>query len=191
MAVIPVDYAQVNLKYAGVGWPNGGEVTFGVKNNDDLSAAEIAAAVISIWSSNLRSMVPDAILLSSVLVKLGPNVDGDFAEVGSGLAGTDDAGDVAPNMAVLVRKVTALGGRKHRGRMFWPVGESVVLDGGAISSTYVTNANENWADAQVALSSANIPMYLLHNDALVAPDLVTALAVQATGATQRRRLRRV
>ena len=190
MAVIPVGYGQANLKFGGAGYPSGAECTWGFKNDAASSASVLADLIGTMWDDSLQSMTPDAVTLDSVLVKLGPNATGEFAEVAVAIAGTDDAGDVVPNMCALVRKNTALGGRRGRGRLYWPIGEATVGDGGALSGTYVTNSTTNWNLFLTSLATNEIPMYLLHNASLPAPTAVNSMSTQAVAATQRRRLRR-
>ena len=110
------------------------------------------------------------------------------------LAGTTVSECLPPNCAFLVRKGTALAGRKGRGRMFFPpmlVGEGGVGSNGVISGNIIepqTRLNLFRAD----LIDGGFPMVLLHKDEginTVAPTPVTSLSMQMLLATQRRRLR--
>jgi hypothetical protein len=106
-----------------------------------------------------------------------------------------------PNVAVLIKKRTALGGRRGRGRMYFPwfLGEGDADERGSISAAVQANlsaACENFRLAIAAASGAvpGTPMVLLHSTAplgpAVAPTPVIALVVDPLVATQRRRLGR-
>ena len=95
-----------------------------------------------------------------------------------------------PNNAVLIRKVTAAGGRTGTGRMYVPAMiETEVDSSGLISGASQANIQAGATGMLGDMSTNDIPMYLLHDSALIAPNLVTSLSVQTRVATQRRRLR--
>jgi hypothetical protein len=114
--------------------------------------------------------------------------------------GTSQQAMLPQNCALLVRKNTALGGRRNRGRLFLPgcVNEGATSGTGVINgSTYsiylsyanawfVRHLNGQGADAGV------MPMYLLHSTGITPvpePTEITALSVDPVISTQRRRLR--
>lgn len=190
--IIPAGFAQVNCRFTGAAVPNGAEITFGVEAGA-ASASDVADDVFtSLSSSNLQSSWVANCILSSILVKLGPNDTGPSHVRATSLNGAwaaTDAGAVAP--AVLIRKSTALGGRRGRGRFFLPgVPESVISAGGTYGGTYVTDTQGRATALLVALTANNVPMVLLHGDSSTVPTPVTALAVQPVLGTQRRRQRR-
>lgn len=97
------------------------------------------------------------------------------------------------NCAVLVRKNTALGGRRGRGRMYLPpfmLAEGSVDPNGNLDSAFVTGNTQNCTTAFVT----NMNPVLFHNSDGVtpapAPTPITSVAVQSKIATQRRRMRR-
>lgn len=95
-----------------------------------------------------------------------------------------------PNNAVLIRKVTAAGGRTGTGRMYVPaLIETEVDSSGLISGASQASIQAGATGMLSDLSTNDIPMYVLHDSALIAPNLVTSLSVQTRVATQRRRLR--
>lgn len=105
------------------------------------------------------------------------------------------SGSQAPpsNCATLVRKNTALGGRRGRGRMFLPpfnLAETSVDANGNLDGAYVSGTNSNLASWLVTGRSP----VLLHNSEGVspppAPTPITTLVVQTKIATQRTRMRR-
>lgn len=110
-------------------------------------------------------------------------------------AGTGAAPRIVQNTAGLVHKRTAVGGRRGRGRFYWPAGyfaESVVSGNGSITAGIVTDMNVQFSAFLDELGTNEVPMVLLHVQELdlIPPYDVTTLALDATVATQRRRLRR-
>ena len=117
------------------------------------------------------------------------------------IPGTDtDVDRLTQNTAVLVAKVTGLGGRKNRGRLYWPsIADNTTNNVGTIDSATVTAYQSSFNDFLDDLATATgvtppaTGMVILHNDvSLPVPDPtpVTSLAVRSVVATQRRRLRR-
>lgn len=104
------------------------------------------------------------------------------------------AGDpVSPQVAVLVRKITAAGGRRNRGRMYWPgVSRTSVFSDGRLSSTELASFNTTVATLKsnlVALAQV-ADLVVLHSSAPFTPTVITDLDVHPFVATQRRRLKR-
>lgn len=99
---------------------------------------------------------------------------------------------VPPNTAHLVRKLTAGGGRRNRGRMFIPgVSEANVNAVGDLSAGAQTALNTA-ADQMLAnllATSQIIDVVLFHESSPFTPTSITDLQVQPRVATQRRRLR--
>jgi hypothetical protein len=191
VAVIPDNFAQVNLRFGGAGYPTGAEVTFGVSRSGFVGNTEdIAEAVRVAWDANLRPVTPELVTLLTILVKEGPNVDGPSFELGVNAPGTGESEEVNPQSALLVQKRTAGGGRRNRGRMYYPLTENDVTTGGGILSTSLPAFQTGFTDFQGDLAAADLPMVILHNTSTPAPTTVTVLSVQPRAATQRRRLRR-
>lgn len=109
------------------------------------------------------------------------------------VVGLGSAGAMPANCAVLIRKFTAGGGRRNRGRMFvppvWPP-ETNVSPGGTIAGAQVTDLQNWWNYVLVQMAIAGLPMVLLHSAVPFTPTPITAVSVQSVIATQRRRLRR-
>lgn len=190
MTVIPTGYAQVNVMFDGNGYTRGAQVTFGVKNNATLTAGDLAGVVIGLWTTNVIPVQSEDINFKECKVKLGPNSTGGEAVVSAGVVGAVAGDSLPPNTAVLSRKVTALGGRAHNGRLFVPgASESQTAGAGQLSDAALTA----WGDALDGLfddlATADLPMYLLHHDSTT-PDELLGLSTQRLMATQKRRLRR-
>lgn len=192
MTNIPSGYAQVNLRFAGDGWPTGGECTYGVRLLTADGPDVVAATIRDITLTRLQDRIPTHVTLNTILVKFGPNTTGVFAELGVGEAGTGSSGDVNPNQAMLIKKSSSLGGRKGRGRMYWPIAEDQMNNAGVLKTSpdQVAAMNAALADWAADHVAADLPLMLLHNDPGDTPSAITSLATQAISATQRRRLRR-
>jgi hypothetical protein len=130
------------------------------------------------------------ITATSLLVKLGPNDTGASVVEPISFGGAGASAQSAPNVAMLVQKGTNLGGRKGRGRLFIPgVPEASVDPSGIIAAGTITALNAVLGDFITDLQTNDVPMVLLHSDSTT-PTPVTSLNINATAATQRRRLRR-
>lgn len=195
MPVIPLNYSQVNLKFTGAAVPRGAEVTFGVANTTSLSPTGVAACVeealgdFTGWSafSNLAR-------ITSILVKNGPNATGPFVEVPANSGGEGTGQPITPNVAVLVRKTTALGGRAGSGRMYWPgLLEGNVNGAGVLEGHVVAGLQDAFNAFWLSLETLNVPPMLLHGPGSPVsddfPTVITAFNVDPVVATQRRRLR--
>lgn len=193
--IIPDGFAQVNFRFIGDAAPTGAEVTFGA----DISATggdptSIAAAVsVAYQDAGLDGISVGACTLATILVKFGPNDTGPFVQFPVGLVGTAANPSTLVNGALLIHKVTPLGGRSGRGRMFWPgIPDNQVDADGNVHSGYLTSVGEWLEDFRGKLIADDIVPTLLHADTDVAPidTPITGLLPQAQMATQRRRLRR-
>lgn len=189
--IIPSGYAQVNVKMTGSALPLGAEWTFGVRNSTDLPASTIASRVISQGvTSSIKNLFATESTLASVVVKLGPNATGASAEVGWNLAGNLSSGAGNPSSSLLVSKITEMGGRHGKGRLFLPaLPEAYILPGGAIDGALVVAAQTIVSGFLSGLAAQDIPMVLLHADA-TSPTNVSFLTVQARVSNQRRRNRK-
>lgn len=203
--VIPVGYYEATLDYSGAAVPNGAAMTFGGSAAAG-TPATVGASIIGAWSTHLRSVISSLVVLDGVRVKFGPVDDGPFAFSSSGLAGSLAGSMGPPNLAILIRKNTAIGGRQGSGRFYQPsIAEANVDEAGLVSSGFRTTLQTAYSGFFGGLQSVSLPMYLLHswgtytklvgNDVfshtvdLRAPTEVTSLSVDARIATQRRRLR--
>lgn len=191
--LIPLGYSQVNLRFTGTGLPHGAEVSFGVNQNDATQTpAVIADNVGQAYVENLLSVCANQVKLTEILVKSGPNDEGPSAVVAMDLTGVANYGDVIPSNTLLVRKNTAMGGRRGRGRNFWPlIGESAVGNGGFIQGETLALFQQRFDFFLQKLQGLDMPMVLLHGEQTkpTPPLYITGLSVQPQIASQRRRLR--
>jgi hypothetical protein len=192
---IPVGYAQANFRFTGAGVPHGAEFTMGF----DVSAytGTISDAVDdidnTIGSENIDNTWTDDVNLSSILLKYGPTATGPSVIKTTSHVGGQATSSAAPNTAVLLHKNTALGGRAGRGRLYVPgVPENSIDDAGVLAGAYVTARQAEWTSWLLLLSTIDLPCVVLHgaNSPISTPTPLTALTLDGTVATQRRRLRR-
>jgi hypothetical protein len=103
------------------------------------------------------------------------------------------ASNVPPvNLAVLVTKNTALGGRKNRGRLFLPTGvlfEPEVDPAGQITSGAQAALQQRFEDFLAELQLRDVAPWLLHSHPDDEPTPIMSFSVQSLCATQRRRMR--
>lgn len=191
MAPPPSDeYWQANFRQSGSAYPTGAEYTVQGRNPTNLSMATVASALFTAWQSNLRPITPTAVNLDDILLKFGPPDIGPQAAFSVGNAGTGSGGDVTPSVCLLVQKRSSLGGRRNRGRLYFPLAEADCDQGGAVDPTFLSTAAGAFATFFSDIATADLPLYVFHTNILLAPTPLTGLEVQGQAATQRRRLRR-
>lgn len=205
---IPVSFAQVTHEFTGSQLPHGAAVVYGVSNDLDHSAEEVAAVAVASFNL-IMPQLSAGITLVNTRAKLGPDETGpSFEETSAFVGGVAVASGLAPNSAYLCTKNTAIGGRRGKGRMFIPgVSETVVDPNGNLTGAFQTALQALVTDFFESLAINDNPMVLLHGPttewvlvdgqprrvpvagAIPAPDDVVSLDLQATVGTQRRRLR--
>lgn len=187
--IIPVGYAHIQHFFSGAGLPNGAAVTYGVGGFGSGSAVELAEAMHNVFAVNWLPRIMDTARLEATRAKFGPNAFGPFATWTEPLTGGGLGPQAAPNIALLVEKVTASGGRSGRGRCYIPAinEEGVRADGSLLGSDLA--AFQTIVDEWLVDIEANTSGMFLFHAASSDPTKVTKLNVDPKVATQRRRLR--
>lgn len=189
MTIIPDGYSQHTYLFSGEMLPTGAAITLGI-NFVAQTIVQEAADSRDNFQTNILPLLSSSLTFDGVLVKRGPNATGPIQFSPAGVAGGASAVGIAPNVSALVRKVTAAGGRKNRGRLFLPgMLESNVDPAGTLSPTFQETLQDAWADFAGQLVLDDMGPVVLHSDA-TAPTPVTSFGVDSKVATQRRRLRR-
>lgn len=191
--IIPTGFAQVNIRFGGDAIRDRAEVTFGLDNTTSPKDPDILAALVDVaWEDNISPNWCDSATISTVLVKLGPNDTGAFAEVPGTAEGQSSNPPLSVNTAVMVRKITTHGGRQGRGRFYVPGYPESVPDGpGNLGSGPVASYTADFRGFLADLDAAGNPMVLLHGENVEAsPYEVVDLIVSPILGTQRRRMRR-
>lgn len=198
MSFIPEGYAEIVVTYSQQGTIRPAQWTIGT----DLAITEdpntYLDGVIDSWNNAGNVLHPatfDARLSvvnvrMTVMTSTGPVI----YDRPQFVTGSKTGEAQPPNVAVLIRRVTARGGRRGRGRLYLPSGylnETDVIEGGVIIGTTVTSLQNLANNIRIGLNTvAGSVGVLLHNDGLVDPDELTDLRVQQVVATMRRRLRK-
>jgi hypothetical protein len=193
----PPGFGDVSIKLQHVLMPRPAYVTFGV-DPVDTDPILVADAIRLAWlaSGSLNSKMDASVTASEYIVRLG--TDGGEDVIGS-VTSTTGGGvtqtSTTPNVAALVHKRTARGGRRGRGRMFlpWFLSTSQCDEAGVITPAIVSALQTAAAVFNGELTTRGTPMVVLHNTgktSMGAPDRVTSMQVSGLVATQRRRLGR-
>jgi len=192
--IIPTGCAQVNFIYTGASVPTGAQWTLGLDISGFIGdPAAVGAAISTNYTeSNFDAQTGANCDLTGILVKFGPNATGPSALVAANEGGVG-GGDSIPNIAALAHKNTEDGGHAGRGRTYFPgVQESSVVDGGALVAAYRTALQTCFDTFYDKCVADELFPVLLHgeNSPLSIPSAMLGWTVDATAATQRRRLRR-
>lgn len=199
---IPTGYAQVALVLKHDLDPDPWMVTFGLDiTGVDETSGSVPAKIIEAYTDSISTSMSNAVTLTEVRFTIG-NTGGDpvIVVTPAGVPGTISGAMLPQNCAILVAKNSAVGGRKNRGRFYWPgmLLESGVNAVGAIDSALVVDYATVFSSFLLGVETASTvggdlvpatPMVILHNDAVTDPTAVDSLSVRSTIATQRRRLR--
>ena len=199
--VIPPGFADVAIELRAVGDPTPWYCTYGVDISDaggDIEA--IGERQISAFSLLMPDLHPDVTLTGVKLTigQDGPDPVRQFVPALTTINGATPGAKLPQNCALLVRKNTAAGGRRSRGRMFVPLilGEAGVSNVGVISpdalNDYATSVNDFFGGLTAPITAPGTPMVVLHSTGISAvpdPSVVTTLSCDNVISTQRRRLR--
>lgn len=193
---IPVGFGLAQLRFIAAGASRESLTTFGYDATVTDPALN-AQTITDCFTLAGRPLIPTQIQegWSYLGVRVTENhgtgpVTGEAADLQDGIM---TGGPMPPNTAVLIRKTTASGGRRNRGRMFVPPiypAETNVGPLGTIADTQVDNMQTWWSAAFTALVVAGVAPYILHSEPPFTPTEITGWVVQDRVATQRRRLRK-
>jgi len=193
---LPEGFGVARLVFSGPGKSLEKVTTFGydigTSLNPSASASNIDAAARA--AGSIANTADIAVGYSyvgvSVTEERGLGPIGGFA--GVSVNGTGSANPTTPNVAMLVTKRTARGGRQGRGRMYFPpifFGEADINPAGQMGQVFVDVISGHLETFRTELIDAENDMVLLHSDPSLPPDPVLSLTLQPLVATQRRRLR--
>lgn len=191
---IPLGFGQVNFIFAGAGFPTGAQCTLGFEHTgSDLNAVEAADAFADAWELGPMQKQVNDLTFVGTHVKYGPNATGQEGDATKNITGISSGDDAAPNIALLVKKVTGVGGRANRGRMFIPgLEESAVDTGGVIDASELPLWQDKLEDFYDNIIGFGCTPVVLHAELVgdQVPTPIEQFVVDGTAATQRRRLRR-
>lgn len=191
------DFGRVTHIFEGSGLVNRAIVQYAVEFSvGSIGDQTMVEALADELVANIIPRMANTVGLVSTELKVGPDETGPtFVSSQAGVGGSANA-QAPANCAWLVHKITAQGGRRGRGRLYFPgVTETVVGPNGDLSDTDVglwqTNLN-NWRDDIRAISGIE-EMSLEHfpgSGSTPAPTAITQLVMDGHCSTQRRRMRR-
>lgn len=145
------------------------------------------------FANAFKARIPNVYSFPVIRTTTGTGT-GDFTQevaADPAIVGTAGAGALPNNCAVLIAKITAAGGRRNRGRMFFPgITESAVDHAGLITTAERNlwqTAIDTWSDGEETLGFG-VPA-LLHQTGSSSPTTITSFVVRTRIATQRRRMR--
>jgi hypothetical protein len=193
----PPGFADVSLKLVLDGFIRPAYITFGV-DPTMTDPQQVAQAVYGVASNStsLNGKLDSNVTWAECIARLGTDggedLIGNFVGTAKGISG---GGAPPPNVAVLIHKRTARGGRRGRGRLYmpWWCSDNDTNEDGTILPNIVTALQTAAEQFRTQLGAAGVPMVLLHSQGLTTPgppDPVTQLAVSNVVGTQRRRIGR-
>lgn len=187
---IPANYGEFSFIHTGGGIEGEAVCTLGFANTTDKSAVACAEDGYLAWANVVEGSMIEDIVFTSCKVKLGPDDTGDFAEFAGSVIGDQGNDAAGPQVAILVSKVTGVGGRKGRGRCFLP-GPPDVLDTstGEYDPAFVLQVQGVMDALLTELDTQDLPAHLLHSTPGF-PFPITGFVVRTRSGTQRRRNRR-
>jgi hypothetical protein len=177
-------------------------VVFGVDVTASTQENRLPSFIHGSFLVDWDALMPDTVTLTRTVVALGGDPGpGAVYEEASGSVGNSAAALIPQNSAILLRKNTARGGARGRGRMFLPWAyESGTSNLGVLLSqdvTAFTAAANSWLARLITpgagFQGGPAPMVLLHSSGGVTtpglPDPVLSMTCDNVIGTQRTRLR--
>jgi hypothetical protein len=200
--VIPPGFAQIAVELTHDLDPEPWYVTFGLDVSDAIAAGDdFPGKIESAFIAHLQARMSNAVVLTGVNYVVGQDAaDNLTGEANYSVRGTSAASMLPQNCACLVSKNTGVGGRKNRGRNYWPgllqetsVNAVGVIDAAQVTvlQTAMTGFYDQVREAGTSPVLSATPTVILHNNVGVVPlpTAFTSVTVKAKIATQRRRLR--
>jgi len=196
--VIPPGYAQVFLRWTLTGDTEEMLSGIGVRLQAGVSdPVDIAEDVTNFWLSRYTNGdLSGAYTMVGARCYVGSDGDYPVGEFTVASGGGSGATVCPSNCAMLIKKLSALGGRRNRGRMFIPPGymsEANVDHNGFITpgtlATLQSDADNFYADITSA-STLTDGAVIFHTESPTAPTLITSLTVAPQIATMRQRMRK-
>ena len=165
--------------------------TLGLQHGGVYTTANLDA-VAQGWGETMTRSMADVFTATHATFR---SALGTVYDKGQGNQGGTSHPPASVNCAFLIKKVTNRPGRRGRGRLYLPgVSEQDVDALGIVSSSKVTEINNNILDFLTRLSAAGFAPVLLHNesqDPAVDTDAntITSMSCEGQIATQRDRMR--
>lgn len=191
---IPPGFAHCDIALRHTQYQRDAHVTIGVEP-DNIYFEAVAQAVGEAFDLALMPRVDSQVQLRSVTATVGQ--DGSDPLVSEYIPSTPQIGGRSGDsttvaLAVLVSKVTNLGGRRNQGRMFlpWIVADTEVSELGIITASVVTSLQTACNTFRSTLLEYDVPPVLLHRTGATpvpSPTPIESFRVSNVISTQRRR----
>lgn len=192
MPTVPIGCVDMWLKFAMAGDPEPMWTSLAYRVEEPPFTHANAVALTAHLVGELKLTMSSEITLLGAVFRIGSDGADIIDEVSFNIQGVVTVASLPNNTAVLVRKVTALGGRRGRGRMFIPGAnrDSCTGNGALIPDAFAgwATAIEAFTDGIPAGANVSNPVLLHQSAPFDATDVVT-LQLQHQVATQRRRMR--
>lgn len=194
--IIPPGFAECSIEHWLAGYLRPAVTTMGVKiSGTEGEDGNVADAFHNAFALAFLDRIDANVTIRSAKAVIGQD-GGDpiVQESTASSTGTSTRDSTAPALALMLTKQTALGGRKHRGRMYfpWAVSDTGVAENGAVQESTLTN----WrASCDTFMTWLNVDptdglldgAYILHSSFETPPTLVTGMSPNPAIRTQRRR----
>lgn len=194
-------YGAVSIRLTHSGMVRPAYCTFGI-HPTGTDPATMASSCMTAWLLSVNTVMDSEVTADQCTVRYG--IDGAEDVIGTSsntVTGVVTQASPSAQVAALVRKNTARGGRRGKGRMYipWMISETNVDEMGTIASGSMSTYQAALTGLITQLDTGNVPMVVLHRPSKPgithpttpgAPNLVTSLILQSLIATQRRRLGR-
>jgi hypothetical protein len=182
--IIPAGFAQVDVMFDAPGQgTDDAHCLYGIQAA--LYDDGLANDLFAFWADNILTEQASSWALTAVEITTsdGSNFQSDAAIVGGGKTGAAEQ----PQVCVLVRKLSASGGRANKGRFYVPgIDADDFSDEGVLDTSARTAWQNGFNDWYAAHGAGDIGIVILHSVA-GAPTDVTGMQVTGAVATQRRR----
>lgn len=192
---IPENFSNVRYVFSCAGVTEEMSFAHGVSGGIGASASDIALACHLAFVGAVPE-TPEGIYVgwSYLGTRVTKTTAGEpvTAEFNANMQGTAIGQSSIVSSALLVRKTTAEGGRKNRGRMYVPpcvLAEAVVSNAGFIDSGDLGTLSSKFDQFHSDLVLAEMIPCLFHSDPVDTPTTITGFVLQSQLATQRRRMR--
>lgn len=197
--LIPIGFAEITFRWRVTNDPDVMVCTLGVNPAIGATAESLAqdfngyALTVGTGFSAAAFMSNQYVFEPTVCRFRTSSLPPVVAEFGTPTTGTVDLTELPNNVAVLVQKRSASGGRQNRGRMYLPpyMWTSPAVDGaGNIAAANVNALQTRITALDAALTLDGHQPVILHSDPTAIPTVITTFVVANRVATQRTRTRR-
>jgi hypothetical protein len=194
--VIPIGFANVRWLFECAGLVDEMSTAMGVFADPAQTALQIAEGADSAYDTSNWGLAANRNdewtylgTEATLMTVSGPII----AVVSNVTPGTQTADAPPANCALLVSKITADGGRRNKGRMYWPpanLGEISINSAGFMGSTDRNSFQASFDGFIDDLETSGLSPHLFHSlPGSTVPTAITGFLLSSQIATQRRRMR--